>query len=63
MLKFRSMRVMGTEDTGWSTKDDPRKTKFGSLCASFLSTNWGADKKLDSENKETTECIRRNRKN
>ena len=31
MLKFRSMRVTGTEDTGWSTNDDPRKTRFGSL--------------------------------
>lgn len=35
MLKFRSMRVTGTEDTGWSTKDDPRKTKFGSFMRKF----------------------------
>lgn len=31
MLKFRSMRVNGTENTGWSTNSDPRKTGFGSL--------------------------------
>ena len=31
MLKFRSMRITGTENTGWSTDDDPRKTKFGSF--------------------------------
>ena len=31
MLKFRSMRITGTEKTGWSTDEDPRKTKFGSL--------------------------------
>lgn len=35
MLKFRSMRITGTEDTGWSTKDDPRKTKFGSFMRKF----------------------------
>ena len=35
MLKFRSMRVTGTEDTGWSTDDDPRKTRFGSLIRKF----------------------------
>lgn len=35
MLKFRSMRVTGTEDTGWSTKDDPRKTKLGSFIRKF----------------------------
>lgn len=35
MLKFRRMRVTGTEDTGWSTKDDPRKTKFGSFIRKF----------------------------
>ena len=35
MLKFRSMRVTGTEDTGWSTKNDPRKTKFGSFIRKF----------------------------
>lgn len=31
MLKFRSMRVTGTEKTGWSTDTDPRKTRFGSF--------------------------------
>ena len=31
MLKFRSMQVTGTEDTGWSKNEDPRKTKFGSF--------------------------------
>ena len=35
MLKFRSMRVTGTEDTGWSTNSDPRKTKFGSFIRKF----------------------------
>ncbi len=35
MLKFRSMRVTGTEDTGWSTDRDPRKTKFGSFIRKF----------------------------
>lgn len=34
MLKFRSMRIgdmKDTKDTGWSTNEDPRKTKFGSF--------------------------------
>ena len=31
MYKFRSMRVNTQEATGWTTKDDPRKTKFGSF--------------------------------
>jgi Undecaprenyl-phosphate glucose phosphotransferase len=34
MLKFRSMRMVdmkGTQDTAWSTDEDPRKTKFGSF--------------------------------
>lgn len=31
MLKFRSMRVSATENTAWSTNEDPRKTKFGSF--------------------------------
>ena len=35
MLKFRSMRVTGTEDTGWSTEQDPRKTHFGSFIRKF----------------------------
>ena len=35
MLKFRSMRVTGTENTGWTTDDDPRKTRFGSFIRKF----------------------------
>ena len=35
MLKFRSMRVTGTENTGWSSDRDPRKTRFGSLIRKF----------------------------
>jgi len=35
MLKFRSMRITGTESTGWSTLDDPRKTKFGSMIRKY----------------------------
>ena len=35
MLKFRSMRITGTEDTGWSTDSDPRKTRFGSFIRKF----------------------------
>ena len=35
MWKFRSMRITGTEDTGWSTENDPRKTKFGSFIRKF----------------------------
>lgn len=35
MLKFRSMRVNATEQTGWSTDTDPRKTKFGSIIRKF----------------------------
>ncbi|WNQ10419.1 undecaprenyl-phosphate glucose phosphotransferase [Paenibacillus aurantius] len=33
MYKFRSMRTLppGTVDLGWTTKDDPRKTRFGSF--------------------------------
>lgn len=31
MYKFRSMRVNGEQDTGWSQNRDPRKTKFGAL--------------------------------
>ncbi len=31
MYKFRSMRVNAQERTGWTTNDDPRKTRFGSL--------------------------------
>lgn len=35
MLKFRSMRITGTEATGWSTDADPRKTRFGSFIRKF----------------------------
>ena len=35
MLKFRSMRITGTENTGWSTADDPRKTRFGSMIRKY----------------------------
>ena len=35
MYKFRSMRITGTEDTGWSTNADPRKTKFGSIIRKY----------------------------
>ena len=35
MYKFRSMRVTGTEDTGWSTKEDARKTRFGSFIRKY----------------------------
>lgn len=31
MYKFRSMWVNGTQDTGWSTDQDGRRTKFGSI--------------------------------
>jgi len=33
MYKFRSMRLQqdGEEDTGWSTADDPRRTRFGTF--------------------------------
>lgn len=31
MLKFRSMRVNCTENTGWTTDSDPRRTVFGSF--------------------------------
>ena len=31
MYKFRSMRVNNEEETGWSTENDPRKTKFGTF--------------------------------
>jgi len=35
MYKFRSMRVTGTEKTGWSSNEDPRKTRFGSFIRKF----------------------------
>lgn len=31
MYKFRSMRVNGAQDTGWSTDHDGRKTRFGAF--------------------------------
>ncbi len=31
MYKFRSMRVNDSQQTGWSTENDPRKTKFGNF--------------------------------
>ena len=31
MLKFRSMKVNDTEETGWTKDEDPRRTKFGSF--------------------------------
>jgi len=33
MYKFRSMRALpaGVQDTGWTTKNDPRRTRFGSF--------------------------------
>ncbi|WP_454193590.1 undecaprenyl-phosphate glucose phosphotransferase [Paenibacillus sp. Marseille-Q7038] len=33
MYKFRSMKILpeGTVDNGWTTKNDPRRTKFGSF--------------------------------
>ncbi|HCW53912.1 MAG TPA: undecaprenyl-phosphate glucose phosphotransferase [Clostridium sp.] len=35
MYKFRSMKVNNQETTGWSTNNDPRKTKFGSFIRKF----------------------------
>lgn len=35
MLKFRSMRVNEAENVGWSTNEDPRKTRFGSFIRKF----------------------------
>ncbi|MBW6410254.1 undecaprenyl-phosphate glucose phosphotransferase [Clostridium weizhouense] len=35
MYKFRSMKVNSEEQTGWSTNNDPRKTRFGSLIRKF----------------------------
>ena len=31
MYKFRSMRVNTRQDSGWSVRDDPRRTRFGSF--------------------------------
>ena len=35
MYKFRSMRVNAAQDTGWSTENDPRKTRFGSFIRKY----------------------------
>jgi len=35
MYKFRSMKVNNEETTGWSTNNDPRKTRFGSFIRKF----------------------------
>lgn len=35
MLKFRSMKVNDTEETGWTKNVDPRRTKFGSFLRKF----------------------------
>lgn len=35
MYKFRSMRLNAGEKTGWSTNEDPRKTRFGSFIRKF----------------------------
>ena len=35
MLKFRSMRVNTEQNTGWTTDNDPRKTKFGSFIRKY----------------------------
>ena len=35
MYKFRSMRLNAGEKTGWSTNQDPRKTRFGSFIRKF----------------------------
>ncbi|HKL94735.1 MAG TPA: undecaprenyl-phosphate glucose phosphotransferase [Clostridia bacterium] len=40
MYKFRTMVQNSSEETGWTTKDDPRKTKFGSLLRKFSIDEW-----------------------
>ena len=35
MLKFRSMKENKSEESGWTTDNDPRKTKFGSFIRKF----------------------------
>lgn len=35
MYKFRSMHTNDTETKGWTTNDDPRKTKFGAFLRKF----------------------------
>lgn len=35
MYKFRSMRINSSENTGWSTNSDPRRTRFGSFIRKY----------------------------
>lgn len=35
MYKFRSMRINAAQQSGWTTDNDPRKTKFGSFIRKF----------------------------
>ena len=35
MYKFRSMRVNDSQDTGWSSNQDSRKTRFGSFIRKY----------------------------
>ena len=35
MYKFRSMLVTDSQDTGWTTGNDPRKTRFGSFIRKY----------------------------
>ncbi|WP_315078293.1 undecaprenyl-phosphate glucose phosphotransferase [uncultured Clostridium sp.] len=35
MYKFRSMKVNSEEQSGWSTNNDPRKTRFGAFIRKF----------------------------
>ncbi len=35
MLKFRSMRINGKENSGWTTGSDPRRTRFGIFLRKF----------------------------
>jgi len=40
MYKFRTMVQNPNEETGWTTKDDPRKTKLGSFLRKFSIDEW-----------------------
>ena len=35
MLKFRSMRINTAQNSGWTTENDPRRTRFGSFIRKF----------------------------
>ncbi len=35
ILKFRSMRINDSQETGWTTTDDDRRTRFGSFLRKF----------------------------